>query len=167
MVVADHPFWTWSLEVYARPGVEKILLDLQDRLGLDANILLFACWTAASRFRPLSPSECRRLLADTADWRGNVIAPLRDVRRFLKEKESVGGIDSLREKVKLLELEAERIAQLRIAGMMEDTERPAAQTTDPADAALSGLEACLAAGGIVVSDRDRDLLSFLARACCE
>lgn len=166
MVAADHPFWTWSLEVYGRSGVEQILLDLQDRLGLDVNILLFACWTAMNRHRPLSENDCRRLLAGTADWREKVIAPLRDVRRFLKGKEAVSGVDALRRKVKSLELDAERIMQLKIAGMMEEADQPAAWSTDPTDAAVNGLEACLAARGIVVSDRDRDLLSSLARACC-
>jgi uncharacterized protein (TIGR02444 family) len=167
MTASDDPFWTWSLEVYARPGVEQVLLDLQDRLGLDVNILLYACWVAANRQPALSVSECERLLAETADWRGKVIVPLRGVRRFLKGQEAGTGIVEMRERAKSLELEAEQIMQSKIVRFMTDRKAKARPNAHPVGAALAGLEACLEAGGIVVTNSDRDLLSSLACACSD
>ena len=37
----DNPFWNYSLALYARAEVAKTCLALQDRLGLDVNLLLF------------------------------------------------------------------------------------------------------------------------------
>lgn len=165
MAESGHPFWAWSLEVYARPGVEQILLDLQDRLGLDVNILLYACWIAAKRQQALSVGDCEGLLADTADWRCNVIVPLRGVRRFLKWQKAGPGVEALRERAKSLELEAEQIMQLKIVRVMNDREARATPKADPAEAALAGLHACLEAGGIVATDRDNELLTSLACAC--
>ena len=106
-----HPFWNWSLEIYGRPGVEDPLLDLQDRLGLDVNLLLFACWTGATGRGRLVGGEWTRLIDGTADWRASVIEPIRAVRRHLKDRGDMPGAAALRERVKALELEAERIEE--------------------------------------------------------
>ena len=41
-------FWRTSLELYAREGVSRALIALQDRRGADVNLLLYCCWTARS-----------------------------------------------------------------------------------------------------------------------
>lgn len=162
----DHPFWDWSLEVYARPGVEEMLLDLQNRLGLDINILLFACWRGATGRRPLSVAECEQLLAGTAAWRKHVVEPLRAIRAFLKGETGIAGSAALRQKVKLLELEAEHAAQLAIAGLAENWRESGTRAAAPAEAARAGLEACLAAARVAVSEGDRAILAAVAGACC-
>lgn len=167
MAVSGHSFWTWSVGVYGRPGVEQMLLDLQDRLGLDINILLFACWTAMYRRRPLSVGECGHLVAATREWRDNVIVPLRAVRRFMKTEQGMAGAEDLRENVKRLELEAEQIMQQRLAGMVELDRDGGDAMADPAEIVMAGFEAYLLAENIGATARDRDLLSSLARACCE
>ena len=43
-----HPFWDFSLALYRKPGVAAACLRLQDGPGLDVNLLLYACWTAAN-----------------------------------------------------------------------------------------------------------------------
>lgn len=166
MELSEHPFWTWSLEVYARPGVEEILLDLQDRLGLDVNMVLFACWTGVDRRGSLFVSEWEALIAGTAEWRSEVIIPLRGIRRFLKRDEEGDDVRSLRGKVKQLELEAERIMQMKIARMTEPLREGRGRSGDAVELAQASLEAYLAAAQIVVSDKDRILLSSLARGCC-
>ena len=40
----ETPFWQFSGAVYAHPGVAEACLDLQDRHGLDVNLLLFCAW---------------------------------------------------------------------------------------------------------------------------
>ena len=166
MALSKHPFWTWSLEVCARPGVEEILLDMQDRLGLDVNMVLFACWTGAGGRGPLFFSEWEALIAGTAGWRSEVIIPLRGIRRFLKRDEEGDDVRSLRGKVKQLELEAERIMQIKMARMTEPLGEGRGRSGDPVELAQASLGAYLAAAQIVLSDRDRIRLSSLARGCC-
>jgi len=161
-----HPFWGWSLEIYGRPGVEETLLDLQDRLGLDVNLLLFACWTGATGRGRLSGSQWARLIDGTAEWRANVVEPLRAVRRHLKSHGDKPGAAVLRERVMALELEAEHAAQLAIAGMATDMgESGVAAAIRIADASAN-LEGCIAAARLSLSDGDRALLNSLARGCC-
>ncbi len=166
MALSEHPFWTWSLEVYARPGVEQILLDLQDRLGLDVNMVLFACWSGVERFGPLSDSEWEALIAGTTEWRGKVVAPLRGIRRFLKRDEEQDDVDSLRGKIKQLELEAERVMQQKIVRMTEHLREGRGRSGDPVEMTLASLEAYIAAARVVASDKDWVLLSSLAEGCC-
>ncbi|MBE9555123.1 MAG: TIGR02444 family protein [Proteobacteria bacterium] len=161
-----HPFWGWSLEIYGRPGVEETLLDLQDRLGLDVNLLLFACWTGATGRGRLAGGEWTRLIDGTADWRANVVEPLRAIRRHLKDLGDKPGATALYETIKALELEAEHAAQLAIACMATDIgESDVAAAIQIADASAN-LEGCIAAAGLSLSDGDRALLISLARGCC-
>jgi uncharacterized protein (TIGR02444 family) len=105
-------FWDFSLAVYGRPGVAPACLALQDRHGLDVNLLLYCGW-CGSRGRALSGEEIAALDARVADWRREVVLPLRGVRRWMKTQEAAPGEEAgaLRDEVKRLELEAERIEQ--------------------------------------------------------
>ena len=108
----DNPFWNYSLALYARAEVAKTCLALQDRLGLDVNVLLFCCW-AGSRGRTLSRDEIEGLIAATRGWREQVVLPLRGVRRRLKSDalELGPAAQALRADVKSAELAAEAIQQ--------------------------------------------------------
>lgn len=109
-----NPFWDHALALYAAPGVEQACIGLQDRLGADVNLLLFCCW-AGHRGHALSPAELDRLLAASESWQDEVVAPLRQVRRRLKQGDGASAaVAKLREAVKALELQAERIAQDRL-----------------------------------------------------
>jgi uncharacterized protein (TIGR02444 family) len=109
---SENPFWAFSLTLYVREGVTAACLDLQDRLDLDVNLLLFCCW-AGSQGRVLSEAEIASLIAATRDWRGQVIRPLRDARRWLKgrSREFGDAATELREDIKANELTAEAIQQ--------------------------------------------------------
>jgi hypothetical protein len=49
MADADEPpSWRFSLAFYAAPGVARALMALQDRDGLDVNLMLFALWIGVS-----------------------------------------------------------------------------------------------------------------------
>src|ERR1019366_269571 len=102
MTGSSLSFWTFSLQTYAKPSVAQTCLDLQDRLGIDVNVLLFMLWCA---------HYGRRLSAQNI---ANVVYPLRLVRNALKyplPNWSSQGTESLRERVKAAELEAERLQQ--------------------------------------------------------
>lgn len=111
-VFPGNPFWDFSLAVYGRPGVSEACLRLQDRHGLDVNLLLVCCW-AGAQGRGLDSAGIARLAAAVADWHHAVVQPLRGVRRWLKTQavapEDLAG--ALRATIKAKELEAERIEQ--------------------------------------------------------
>jgi uncharacterized protein (TIGR02444 family) len=103
-------FWTWAVEVYARPGVADACLELQDRHDQCVPYLLWAAWAAAEQ-RVLTPDRLRQGAAVAERWQTVVVAPLRGVRRAMKA--TVEGIpdegrEALRAEVKALELKAEK-----------------------------------------------------------
>jgi len=133
--VADIPLgesaaelWQFSLDFYARPGVSSALIELQDRFGLDVNLILFALWHGLSGRGRL---DGERLAAAAHAVRGiqvDIITPLRALRRRLRTDPDAD-IQRLREAIKALELDAERIAQTRLAGGVG----PPVTDVDPAE----------------------------------
>lgn len=111
---APNPFWDFSLAAYHKPGVAEACLRLQDGAEADVNLLLYLCWTAAVRDNALDRAEIGLAIARTQDWREGVVAPLRAVRRRMKD--GVAGLpaesaEGLRAEVKRIELESERLQQ--------------------------------------------------------
>jgi len=141
--------------LYAKPGVAAACLRLQDGAGLDVNLLLYACWTAAKGGGRPSPDDWRRLVGETAAWRSQVVEPLRGVRRFLKDVEATPWSAGLRERVKALELEAEHAGQLEIAALAG----PGCAATPDALAAMLDY---VGAVDVALSDADRSDLSLIA-----
>jgi len=106
-------FWSFSLRFYAAPGVADVCLDLQDRFGVDVNILLYLLWQA-QRGRRLAKTEVEQLIALSQDWQLHVVRPLRDARRFLKDPGPIWSspeVASLRQRLKQEELIAEHLQQ--------------------------------------------------------
>jgi uncharacterized protein (TIGR02444 family) len=133
-MTAAHPHphshaWDWAVAVYARPGVEDALLDLQDRFGQCVPLLLTAAWAAAEG--RVFDAESLEAAADAARvYEGTIVGPLRAIRRTLKAP--VPDLDdparlAIREQVKALELDAER----RLIGALEAL-APAAGPSGPA-----------------------------------
>jgi uncharacterized protein (TIGR02444 family) len=110
-------FWSFSLAFYARPGVSEACLALQDRHGRDVNLVLYACWVGLSGRGALSAVEFARAEAVSGPWRRGVIEKLRQARRAIKEQNRDGALGALYEAAKALELEAERMAQRRLAAL--------------------------------------------------
>lgn len=156
----DHPFWDFSLALYAKPGVAESCLRLQDGLGLDVNLLLYACWTAARGGARPSPDGWRLLVDETAAWRSQVVEPLRRVRRFLKDADETPWSAGLRERVKALELDAEHAGQLAIAAL-------AGPGGAAAPGALATMLDYIAALDVAPSDADRSDLSAIASQVVE
>ena len=103
--------WPYALEVYGRPGVEPLLLALQDARGQCAPYLLWSLWMAASG-RAADDAALRSCAALARAWQDAAIAPLRRLRRDLKTDVKPGpkpARERLRQGVKKLELDAERM----------------------------------------------------------
>ncbi|MBI3702368.1 MAG: TIGR02444 family protein [Rhizobiales bacterium] len=101
----DTPLWAFALAVYGSDGVADDCLDLQERLGLDVNILLFAAFLGTVEGVGLEVSDIAAASAEVAHWQAEIVRPLRHVRRTLKPMRAEG----LRAQVKAAELEAEKI----------------------------------------------------------
>lgn len=112
-IESGSPFWRFSLRFYRKPGVAEACIALQDGCGVDVNVMLFLLWLATSRRRV--PSEMVRALCDAAaQWRNDVVAPLRTIRRRLKDGSALverGAAEAFRTRIKAVELESERLQQ--------------------------------------------------------
>jgi uncharacterized protein (TIGR02444 family) len=106
--------WHFSCAFYAQPGVSEALLALQDRAGLDVNLILFAMWQGACGLRRLSHAELMAAERSAGPVRAAIVLPLRALRRKLRS-DSDADIRRLRERIKTLEIAAERIVQRRLA----------------------------------------------------
>lgn len=106
-------FWDFSLAVYGGPGVADACIALQDEFGVDVNILLYLSFRAANGVR-LSAADVAWLDQNVVDWRSQIVGPLRHVRRHLKQMVAMDAFDGagdLREQIKTVELESERLQQ--------------------------------------------------------
>ncbi|MBX9944899.1 MAG: TIGR02444 family protein, partial [Reyranella sp.] len=116
-----HPFWNFSLELYSGDGVAEACLDLQERRGCDVNVLLFCCWLGASGRPTLTAERLRSILAASDAWQSEVVKPLREMRRRLKDRSWPGAlpetVDAVRRRVADAELAAEHAEQLKLAGL--------------------------------------------------
>jgi len=142
----DNPFWTFSLRLYARPGVAPACLALQDRHDLDVNVLLYCLWLGAERGVHVSESDTARITACVTPWFDAVVRPLRALRVDLKSDPHGAPpplAASLRNDIKRAELDAERVEQ-QILFMQNWSDAPGATRSlpiarDNADAYLIGL----------------------------
>jgi uncharacterized protein (TIGR02444 family) len=110
---ATTPFWRFSLKFYSHAGVSDACIALQDGCGVDVNLLLFLFWLASER-QALSADEVKKLDATIKSWRELTIIPIRDTRRKLKGAKTFvepTKQEALRDKVKAVELEAEKLQQ--------------------------------------------------------
>ena len=126
-------------------------LELQDRHGLDVNLLLYACF-AASRGVSLSVADLGAVDAAAAEWRESMVRPLRQLRRLA---EAEFREEDTRQAVLAAELVAERVQQDRMgaalklddsgysAGCLRDNMDAVARLSGVAPPVLSSLLALL------------------------
>lgn len=126
----SNDFWRYSLLLYSRPGVAKACIALQDRHGLDVNMMLFAMW-AGSRGRTLQDREIEVLMAACATWQDRVVRPLRTIRR--EEKQNGNWSAVYLRGIAELELAAERVQQDSMFSLL----RVGAGPSDPLVAAAN------------------------------
>jgi len=142
-----HPFWNFSLEIYAGEGVAAACLDLQARRGCDVNILLFCCWLGASGRPTLTAERLRAILTVSDVWQAEIVRPLRQVRQVAEA-----------------ELAAEHAEQLKLASLHAppaDRDRPVEKRLRSAVGNLGVYAVCL---GVVPDAKDRAAVATLMRA---
>jgi uncharacterized protein (TIGR02444 family) len=115
-------FWDFSVRCYEEPGVADACLTLQESHALDVNLILYCCWMGVSRGR-CEKATFEAVLSFSELWSGQVVRPLRGARAWMKSTgcEQLGDFRdacmALRERVKALELEAEKLQQNVLAAM--------------------------------------------------
>lgn len=161
----DGTFWAFSLALYGKPGVAPALIGLQDRLGLDVNMLLYCCWVGADG-RQLSRDDLKAVEAVADPWQSEVVRPLRSLRRRLKGgfgAMPVDRVESFRKRVSELEIEGEHIAQSAMAQAPRGEHQAGAAATA---AVCANLQAYLKLRHAPVEERERADLTTILRACC-
>ncbi|NWB62216.1 MULTISPECIES: TIGR02444 family protein [unclassified Pseudomonas] len=110
--------WSFALSTYARSGVEDACLRLQAQ-GADVCLVLCGLWLEQRGVAP-QPSRLQALRQIAGPWQAEVVEPLRQVRtqwRAMAQQDAELG--ALREWVKALELDAERLLLSRLEGVAQ------------------------------------------------
>ena len=152
------PFWRFSLHFYRQPGVSDACIALQDDCGLDVNLLLYLLWLADDG-RLLSADEVKKRDDTVRSWRELTIVPVREVRRRLKgarTRVEAGKQEAFRNKVKALELEAERLQQEALYQFTRSG--PLGKPADPRAAARGNVSAYERAIGVIFPKRGAGVL---------
>lgn len=101
--------------MYDNVAVQRECLDLQDRHGLDVNLLLFCAFVGAVHGAVLSQADVKQAEDEVRDWHAQVVHGLRKARHAVKsfsDAASPISFASFYSSVKERELEAERLEQM-------------------------------------------------------
>ncbi len=108
--------WSFALSTYARPGVEAACLRVQEQ-GADVCLLLCGAWLE-QRGVALTRERALALRQIAEPWQSQVVEPLRQVRRQWRAvAQQDAPLAALRERVKALELDAERELLARLEAL--------------------------------------------------
>jgi len=103
----SNRFWEFSLSTYAADGVASAALAVQEELGVDINIILYASWLAELGLK-LTYTHAQGLESHIARWRKEVVIPLRAARRAVRADLGSG---VLYDELKAVELNCEKHQQ--------------------------------------------------------
>jgi uncharacterized protein (TIGR02444 family) len=107
--------WTFAVSLYQRPGVAEDCLTLQDDCGANVCLLLCGAWLER-RLVDCTPERLAMLETAAAQWSAAVVEPLRSLRRQWRTDAQLDTqLARLREAVKGLELQAEKVLLERLA----------------------------------------------------
>lgn len=170
MKFPDHPFWDFALAVYRSDGVPPACLNLQERHGIDVNLMLFCLWVGQSGRGALTDADMSAAIAASDLWHRKIVKSLRFVRRTLKDGFSQAPEDlrrQLRAQVQATEIDAEHLEQLiLVAAVPRAAERAAEPLEARAADAVAGVAAYLRAQGVKFEPKDAvDFAHILGKAC--
>lgn len=129
--------WSFTLDFYARPGVEQACLALQAK-GANVCTVLCGVWLDQSGV-PFAPERAEEIRQLATPWHDTVVGPLRELRTQWKASAATDQeLAALRERVKVLELDAERELLVRLQRLIKDWPDRGDQQTDAWLQALAG-----------------------------
>jgi len=120
---AAEAFWRFSLMVYARPGIAGALIRLQDRGGHNVNVVLYGMWLGVCEGGRLDVAGLARAAAAIEGLDRAIVAPLRRLRRALKDNSDPDARE-MRRRVLALEIATERRVQARLAASVARRRKP-------------------------------------------
>lgn len=164
----DHPLWRFSLRVYAAPGVDEACLRLQDRYSANVNLVLFCCWFGYAGYGEIGSARLRAVLAPAKEWHDKAVAPLRALRRVIKQDPrplSTNAAEPVWQKILSAELSTEHALQTMlfecVAGLVAEEKSAAALRADTD----SNLAAYLDTAGIPLDEVvERELCTLVNAA---
>jgi uncharacterized protein (TIGR02444 family) len=106
--------WPNMILLYADRRVSQRCLSLQDTFDADVPVLLLLV-LADRRGIACEEEAFDEFLAQAAEWRELVVRPLRTLRQTMKGHCATGAETALREDIKRVELQAERLHVARLA----------------------------------------------------
>ena len=165
----DRPFWTFSLDVYTRPGIADACLSLQDQHGCDVNVVLFCCWAASTGAGRLDDEIMVAAVASVEEWQAEVIKPVRSVRRRLEAE--LTHVDhetaaKLRVEIAAAELHAESVEQDILEKLIAPEQAGLRNSGAQMDDAKYNLQRYLKLLGVELKDDALESLSTIVDGCC-
>ena len=107
--------WPEMCAAYRNVELGRACLSLQEAFSVDVPLLLVLC-LADQAGHAVSEDGLKALVDGAGTWRETVIAPLRQTRQAMKHRFASPSEVTLRDDIKRLELEAERLHVLRLVG---------------------------------------------------
>jgi uncharacterized protein (TIGR02444 family) len=118
----SHPFWDYALPLHEVKGVGEAVIALQDRHGVNVNVMLLSCWIGASGRGRLGEEGAKQAIEASRIWNRDVVQQLRQVRRVMRPgippiDKSIS--DALRRRILEVEIDCER-AEIVMLGQAFD-----------------------------------------------
>lgn len=117
--------WNFALEFYQQADVKECCLDLQDNDSVDICVLLAVLWLGKHGY-VLTSAQLKLLMANAADWQGQMVGPLRTLRRRAKllregfdSNAQTSQADIFYQQLKQLELDGEQLTLTRLNHLIE------------------------------------------------
>jgi uncharacterized protein (TIGR02444 family) len=141
---SKSPLWQFSIKFYAVPGVADACIALQDQANVDVNILFYLLWNA-TQGRAFNAADVTEIEHRIGPWRESAVVPIRNIRRALKVPPPAiepAAAESLRTRIKAVELEAERLQQEALYSLAESSRlgRPAPSKAEAAQDSISSYQ---------------------------
>ncbi|KPY81107.1 hypothetical protein ALQ89_05634 [Pseudomonas amygdali pv. tabaci] len=118
-ITMPSALWSFTLDFYARPGVEQACLTLQAN-GANVCMVLCGVWLG-TREVACNAQRLTQIRQLATPWHDEVVRPLRDLRNQWRNAALEDAVlMTLRMKVKALELEAEQSLMLKLEALTGD-----------------------------------------------
>ena len=161
-------FWNYSNEIYRITNVPETCLKLQNKYGLDVNMVLFCCWHG-NNFGKMNEDLFIQCQNFSTTWTNNSVKPLREIRTWLK---SIGCLDQMldvepcmnfRNQVKKVELESEKFQQDSLERFCNSIPIPDLDDSNKTEGIACNLKLYLTAENVDLSDDINSGLEFLTQ----
>ncbi|MCB1969579.1 MAG: TIGR02444 family protein [Geminicoccaceae bacterium] len=165
-----QPLWPFVITFYGKPGIARGLIALQDRHGLDVDLLLWGLWVGHECHHRLDDAQRRTARARVGSWQTRVMRPLREARRHIRDHAPLGEdeherVDALREEVLELEIRLERVELDVLEAIVADCPSPSPMSPSEAHRlAMANLRELIRDEGIALGGEDEGTVAVIAAA---